>query len=345
MSVKTKISILGIGLMGSQHLKAIEHTEEAEIHSIVDLNEDTKSLALENKIPWYNHLDQMLDHNNLPDGVIIATPNQLHEEHTLKIFHKKIPVLLEKPIADSIESAKKIIKTAKQENVNLLIGYHRRHNPISKVAKQEIDKGTLGKLISVHGICWLYKPDDYFSEKWRTRKGAGPLGINLVHDIDLLCYLLGPIKTIQAITSNKTRNFEVEDTAVIILEFKSGVLGTLNVSDTIVSPWSYELTAGENPAYPKTSESSYFIGGSKGSIELPNARFWFNKTERSWWNPIYSEQIPIKKDHPLINQIQHFCRVISKEEKPIVSGEDGLISLMIFEAITRSANEGIKVFV
>ena len=117
-------------------------------------------------------------------------------------------------------------------------------------------------------MCWLYKHKNYFKEKWRTKKGGGPLGINLVHDIDLICYLLGPVNSVQALTSNSVRKYKVEDTAVVNLVFKSGALCTLNVSDTIVAPWSYELTAGENPAYPITNQSSYYIGGTKGSFNF-----------------------------------------------------------------------------
>ena len=97
---------------------------------------------------------------------------------------------------------------------------------------------------------WLYKHKNYFTENWRISKGGGPLGINLVHDLDIICYLLGPITYVQAFTSNKIRKYKVEDTATVNLIFKSGALCTINISDTIVSPWSYELTAGENPVYP-----------------------------------------------------------------------------------------------
>ena len=85
----------------------------------------------------------------------------------------------------------------------MLIGYHRIHNSISTKVKSKISKGKLGKIVSVNVMCWLYKNKDWFKEKWRVKKGGGPLGINLVHDIDLICYLLGPIEYVQASSSNK----------------------------------------------------------------------------------------------------------------------------------------------
>ena len=167
---------------------------------------------------------------------------------------------MEKPISSNIQKAKKIIASSRKNKTHLLIGYHRRHNAISTKVKNKITKGKLGKIVSVNVMCWLYKNKEWFKEKWRVKKGGGPLGINLVHDIDLICYLLGPVDYVRASSSNKIRKHDVEDTAVVNFVFKSGALGTLSVSDTIVSPWSYELTAGENPAYPITNQSAYYIG-------------------------------------------------------------------------------------
>ena len=160
----------------------------------------------------------------------------------------------------------------------------------------------------------------------------------------LICYLLGTITHVQATTSNKIRKYEVEDTAVVNLTFKSGALCTLSVSDTIVSPYSYELTAGENPAYPITNQSAYFIGGTKGSIQFPNLKHWYNKGERSWWKPIYHKDFNIRLSRfTLINQIDHLCDVAAGKAKPKVSGNDGLQSLKIFDAILKSTKSGKKI--
>ena len=165
-----------------------------------------------------------------------------------------------------------------------------------------------------------------------------------MHDIDMICYLLGPVKYVQAFKSNRIRKYKVEDTASVNLFFKSGALCTLNISDTITSPWSYELTAGENPAYPITDQSSYFIGGTKGSVQFPNLKFWYYQKERSWWNRIHNNKINIQKSNEtLINQIDHFANVVIKKEKPKVTGKDGLNSLIIFDAINKSSKSGKKI--
>ncbi len=340
---KINISIIGTGLMGLQHIKAISKSKKANLHSIVDISDNAKKLSNEYKIPLYSDVSSLLKSKQL-DAVIVATPNQLHEKHTISFLKKKIPVLLEKPISDNIKSAKKIIISSKKNKTPLLIGYHRRHNAIISKVKTIIRSGKLGNIVSANVLCWLYKHKEYFKESWRTSRGGGPLGINLVHDIDMICYLLGSISYVQAFTTNKNRKFKVEDTATVSLIFESGALCTLNISDTIVAPWSYELTAGENPAYPVTNQSAYMIGGTKGSIQFPNLKYWFYKKERSWWNKIFlKSDINKKDDNTLVNQIDHFSDVVLKKVKPKVSGNDGLNSLKIFAAITKSAKTGKKI--
>ncbi len=340
---KINISIVGTGLMGLQHIKAISKSKKANLHSIVDISDNAKKLSNKHKIPLYSDVSSLLKSNQL-DAVIVATPNQLHEKHTISFLKKKIPVLLEKPISDNIKSAKKIIISSKKNKTPLLIGYHRRHNAIVSKVKTIIRSGKLGNIVSANVLCWLYKHKEYFKETWRISRGGGPLGINLVHDIDMICYLLGSIRYVQAFTTNKTRKHKVEDTATVSLIFESGALCTLNISDTIVAPWSYELTAGENPAYPVTNQSAYLIGGTKGSIQFPNLKYWFYKKERSWWNKIFlKSDINKKDDNTLVNQIDHFSDVVLKKVKPKVNGSDGLNSLKIFAAITKSAKTGKKI--
>ena len=343
MKKKIKISVVGIGLMGSQHLKAISISKKAKLHSIVDINQKSKLVAKKFKVPFYKTSHDLIK-NNKPDAVIVATPNQFHEKHTINFLSAKIPVLLEKPISSNIKKAQKIINSSKKNKTHLLIGYHRRHNSIVSNVKKKIQTGKIGKIVAANVMCWLYKNKQWFNEKWRIKKGGGPLGINLVHDIDLICYLLGPVDYVQASTSNKIRKHKVEDTAIVNFLFKSGALCTLSVSDTIVAPWSYELTAGENPAYPITNQSAYYIGGTKGSIQFPNLKNWYNKGERSWWKPIYHKDMNIRLSrYTLINQINHLCDVVNGKAKPKVTGEDGLQSLKIFAAILKSSKSGKKI--
>ena len=156
MNKKINISNVGTGLMGLQHIKAISKSKKANLHSIVDISNTAPNLSTNSPIPFYSNVNELLSSKNL-DAVIVATPNQLHEKHTVGFLKKKIPVLLEKPISDNINSAKKIIHSASKNNTPLLIGYHRRHNSIVSKIKELIDKGKLGKIVSANVLCWLYK--------------------------------------------------------------------------------------------------------------------------------------------------------------------------------------------
>ena len=90
MNKKSNISIVGTGLMGLQHIKASSKSKKANLHSIVDISNNAQNLSKEYKIPLYSDVNELLNSNNL-DSVIVATPNQLHEQHTVSFLKKKIP--------------------------------------------------------------------------------------------------------------------------------------------------------------------------------------------------------------------------------------------------------------
>jgi len=335
-----KIALVGAGLIGRRHAEAMAMLGgDIEIDSIVDPAEEGRGYAEKSGIGWYPSLRDMFAERS-PDGAILATPNQVHVENGLDCVAERCPMLLEKPIATSCEEAKKLVDAAHAENVTVLVGHHRRHNPIIQKAHTLIRDGYLGRITSVHGTCWFLKPQDYFAPEWRRKDGAGPILVNAIHDVDLLRYLCGDVRSVQAISSNAVRDFETEDTAVVLMEFESGALCTFNLSDTVPSPWSWESTAGENPAYPSTPQSCYMIGGTKASLSIPDIRLWKHDDGGHWKNPISATSFPEFKTDPLVAQMRHFVNVIRGEEQPLVSGEEALKSLTVVEAIKRSAKTG-----
>jgi predicted dehydrogenase len=256
-----------------------------------------------------------------------------------------LPALIEKPITDDVVSGTTLVEAAEAAAVPILVGHHRRHNPMIRRAKEIIDSGRLGRVIAVHAFCWMTKPDDYFEVSWRREKGAGPVFINLIHDMDLLRHLCGEVTGVQAFESNASRGFPVEDTAVVLLHFANGALGTVTVSDTIVSPWSWERTTGENPAHPHTDQSCYQIGGTHGSLTVPKLEVWHNRDKRSWYESIYKEHFPFEFEDPLSVQIRHFCRVIRGLEEPVVSGREALNSLKLIAAVKDAAQTGGVIYI
>jgi len=279
------------------------------------------------------------------DGMILATPNALHVPGGLACVGMGLPMLVEKPVATTVAEARALIDAAEAAGVPILTGHHRRHNPLIAKAKTMIEDGRLGRLVSVQAQFWLRKPDDYFDSLWRREAGAGPVFINLIHDIDLLRHLVGDVVAVQAVESHAARGFDVEDSAVILLEFANGALGTVNVSDTIPAPWSWELTAGENPAYPATDQSCYLIGGTEGALDLPRLRLWRHEGRQGWWEPLAATIHPHDRADPLLVQIAHFADVIRGKAKPLVSGREGMKTLQVIEAVKAAAATGRRILI
>jgi len=342
MSKPVRLAVLGAALMGKSHLQHIKSAPEAELLAIVDPSPEAKSMALEMNVSWFPSF-AALAREEKPEGIIVATPNQLHVANGLECIAAGVPTLLEKPIADDVASATKLVEAAEAAHVPLLVGHHRRYNPLIRKAKEAIESGRLGRILVAHSFFWIYKPDDYFAIQWRREKGAGPVFLNLIHDVDNLRYLLGDVVSVQAYESNTFRANPVEETAAVLLRFESGVLATISVSDAIVAPWSWELTSGENPVYPRTEESCYFIGGAHGSLTIPHLDFWHNQNERSWWKPVHREHLSFEVQDPLALQIRHFCRVIRREEEPLVTGREGLSTLKVINSVKEAAATGQSV--
>ncbi|WP_415919078.1 Gfo/Idh/MocA family protein [Tateyamaria sp. SN6-1] len=327
----TRIGLAGAGLVGRRHLDALERTPGLTLSAVLD-----PVLASDDPLPRVDTLEALLTQS---DGIILATPNRTHRPMAEAALCAGVPVLVEKPLADTADNARQIAATSEATGTPVLVGHHRRHNPIIAKAKEIVDSRDLGAITTVHGNCWLPKPDSYFAQSWRQGAGAGPLFINLIHDVDLLMYLCGPIVAVQAFEANTTRAAEAEEVVAATVRFASGALGTLNLSDTALGPWSWELTAGENAAYPKTDQSSYLIGGTHGSLALPNLAVWSQVNGPDWWAPITKTRHPVDSIDTLVAQLIHFGDVIAGAP-PKVSATDGLRAVQVIEAIKQAAQTG-----
>lgn len=336
MAGEARIGIAGAGLIGRRHAEAVGAAAGVTLAGIADPAGAGRDLAASHGVAHHGTLEAMLAAGGL-DGVILATPNTLHEAGALECIAAGVPVLVEKPIASDLAAASRIVEAGETAGVPVAVGHHRRHNPLIAQAKALIEEGRIGRIASVHATTWLGKPDAYFEVEWRRRKGAGPVYINLIHDIDLLLHLVGPVAEVQAMELNAIRGNEVEETAVILLRFADGALGTVNICDATTAPWSWELTARENPAYPATAEDCYRIAGTGGALALPNLALWQNSGERSWWEPISATRFPFDFTDPLVRQAEQFGEVIAKGAAPRVTARAGLAALAVVEAVKKAA--------
>lgn len=348
---KPGIAVVGAGLIGKNHIKLIAESKVCELAAIVDPFEGSKALAHDYDVPHFATLVELLD-SGLADGIILATPNSLHVEQAKLCIEYHIPALIEKPVSHTVAEGQALLDIATETPGvfdTLLVGHHRMHSPIIKRSRDTIDSGVLGELVAVHGSAMFYKPDHYFdAAPWRTKAGGGPILINLIHDIGNLRYLCGEIVAVQSMASNRRRQFDVEDTVSINLRFANGTLGTFLLSDTAGSSCSWEQTSQENKAYASyPDEDCYHIAGTNGSLSVPTMRlkYYKNEEDRSWWKPFECEDILLTRKDPLVEQLNHFCRVIRKEEKPIVTVRDGLQNLRVTEAVVEAVKTGQTIYI
>ncbi len=340
---KTRIAVAGAGLIGQAHIRVLQASPSGALSAVVDPSPAAAAVAAQAGVPLFTSLDELLAHDR-PDGVILATPNQLHVPQALQCIAAGLPILVEKPIATTVAEGQTLVDAAERAGARVLIGHHRAHSPIMAKAKQVVASGQLGRLVSVMGSATFFKPDHYFDDgPWRREPGGGPILINLIHEVHNLRMLCGEIVAVQAFASNAIRGFAVEDTVAINLRFASGALGSFMLSDTAACPRSWEQTSQENKAYATSEdEDCYVVAGTNGSLSVPTMRLktYPRDEDRSWWKPFEVGTVGLVRDDPLKHQIEHFGAVVRGEASPLVTARDGLQNLKITEAIAEAAATG-----
>ena len=329
-----RIAVIGAGQFGRKHIDTVRKEPTCTLAAVADPVQ-----AADFGVPHYALYTEMLEREK-PDGVIIATPNALHVSVGLACVERRIPMLVEKPIADTVEASRRLVDAAARSRVPLLVGHHRRHNPLIEKARELVQGGAIGRLAAVAALWLVQKPQEYFDVGWRREPGGGPLLINLIHDIDDLRYICGEIDEVRAITANAVRGFAVEDSAAIALRFANGAVGSATLSDAVPAPWSWELASGENPAYPQQPENCYWFSGTTGSLALPRVELWRYGERKGWYAPLEREHLSVPKHDPQARQLQHFCRVIRGAEAPRSSGADATRTLAVVAAIQVAARTG-----
>jgi predicted dehydrogenase len=340
---KTRIAVAGAGYIGLAHMDAAAASTAVQLSAIVDPSLNAVATAVKYGVPLYTSLAELFAKDK-PDGVVLATPNQLHLPHAKECMDAGVPMLLEKPITPTVSEAEELVAYQEKTTAIILIGHHRAHSPIMAKAKEVVESGKLGKLVAVMGSALFVKPDHYFDDgPWRREIGAGPILLNMIHEVHNLRMLCGEIASVQAITSHAVRGFAVEDTVAINLRFLNGTLGTFMLSDCAASAKSWEQTSQENKAYTSyDDEDCYTVTGTHGSLSIPTMRLksYANNEDRSWWKPFDVSVVDMQRSDPIANQMEHFVKVVRGEAKPLVSSFDGMQNLKITEAIVQSAKTG-----
>ncbi|PYE91734.1 putative dehydrogenase [Rhizobium sp. PP-F2F-G38] len=335
-----RVLLSGPGLIGVKHVSLLNQSPHTELVGLVAPNHvHNIEFAAAQGVPRFNLIEDALALGGV-NAVIVSSPNANHFEQSRACIMAGLPVLVEKPFTDTLNSAARLVELAESLGTPVLVGHHRTYSPLLEVARNFIVSEQFGSPVSVQGSAMFFKPKDYFEAgRWRTLKGGGPVLINLIHEVGILRHLFGEIESVTAHLSNATRGFEVEDTAAITMYFANGALGSFLLSDTSASSKSWEMTAGENPVYPFFPEQDcYHFAGTMGSIDFPTMRVRsYAGRHQSWWSPFQEQRYDIMREDPLALQLQHFVEVARGHARPRVSARDGYANMVVVEAIRRAA--------
>jgi len=238
-----RIGIIGAGAIGRTHIQAMRREPRCQIVGVADPTTAAAEYARQQGIAHFADHRDLLAQPGL-EGVIIAAPTGLHVRLGLDCAARGLVMLVEKPIAATVEAAQELIAAAEKADVAILVGHHRRHNPIIATAREIVSSGRLGRLTTVTALWTLQKPDDYYDIEWRRQPGGGPVLTNLIHDVDTLRFICGEIESLQAMVSNRARGLPFSDTAAVTVRFVNGAVGTISMSDVVAAPWAWDLASG-----------------------------------------------------------------------------------------------------
>lgn len=338
-----RIAVFGLN-HGYKFAKDAKEIPDVELVATAGFGELAENRAKELDVPLYSDFNDLIEKCEI-DGAIVALPNKLHLPAAKACAAKGVSVLVEKPIASTIEDAEKIVAICKKYNVKLLVGQAHRFSGKLRKLRELVVSGALGDIVGVHMFCVAAKDCDYFKEKWRVSPGGGPLLINGIHDMDGLRFITGQeISSVYAAARNNIRGHPVEDSASVVLESAGGFTATYFISDGVPSPWFYEFNTKEYILYEKYDENCYYVFGTRASVSFPDLVVWYYDDNKYGWNyRLQTKKHEVSAVDPLTEELKHFISVLRGTEEPYVTGEDGTETLRLMQAISKSAATGEKV--
>lgn len=336
-----KVAVIGTGVIGRTHIETLKQVDGMVLSAVADPSPAAKQLADGLQVPHFQNVDELLN-AKCADAVVVASPNDTHVPIGCALLEAGLPILLEKPVANSLQESALLADTVARTGTPVLVGHHRRHNPLIKAAKRALDDGAIGPLVMASVTCAMLKPYDYFNVAWRCDPAqGGPLLINAIHDIDLLRHFFGEVATVQGHMSSAVRGLPVEDTTAAILGFETAGLATIALSDTAVGPWAWELSSGENPGrFPQHDAVTHIYAGRTGGLSLPDLSHWTHGPDGEWTKRLKRAQVPFTQTDTYIAQMAHFGDVVRGTAQPLVTCTDGIRNMEIVVAIKQSARTG-----
>lgn len=347
---KLRFAIIGCGRISYKHVEALlQNSDEAVLVSVCDIietNADAKKKEYETKINdnsitvnVYTDYKEMLEKETI-DVVTIATESGYHPEIAIYCMNRGIHVIVEKPMALSIEDADKMIESAKKNNVKLCVSHQNRFNaPIQKL-RTAVEDDRFGKLVNgTARILWNRNMGYYEQAPWRGtwELDGGTLMNQCIHNIDLLQWMMGgDIDTVYSLSDTYLRDIEAEDFGAILIRFKNGAVG---------------IVEGSACVYPKNLEETLSIFGEKGTVAIGGLAV--NKIETWRFGDGLDSEADIlaaqEGDPDTVYGFGHtplfkdMIDAINNNKEPLISGEEGKKGMSIILAAYKSRLTGLPV--
>jgi len=336
---KIRFALVGCGRIAQNHFAAIkQHNDKSELVGVCDINSTALAEAFKTTgAKSYSTLTQMLLDSEA-DVFILTTPSGLHHDQAIEIARAGRSVITEKPMATKWEDGKRMVKACDDAGVRLFVVKQNRRNATLQLLKQAIEKKRFGKIYMVNlNVFWTRSQSYYDQGGWRGRWefDGGAFMNQASHYVDLISWLIGPLESLQAYTATLARDIEAEDTGVISLRWRSGTLGSMNVT---------MLT------YPKNLEGSITILGERGTVRIGGVAV--NEVQHWEFEDKDSDDLKIKEvnyettsvygfGHPLY--YDNVISVMRGESEPETDGREGLKSLEVIIATYLSARDGKRI--
>ncbi|WP_254511741.1 Gfo/Idh/MocA family protein [Anatilimnocola floriformis] len=346
---KIRTALIGCGKVGQTHALALSQLAESEFVAVCDAQLGrAQAFAEQYHVQAFDSVPEMLRAANV-EAVTICTPHPLHEQPCLQAAAAGAHVLIEKPLAASLEACDRMIAAAAKNNVQLaVISQRRLFEPVQRM-KAAIDAGKIGRPILGTFAMFSWRDQAYYeSDPWRGKwstEGGGVLVNQSPHQLDLLQWLMGEIDEVSGYWANLNHPYiEVEDTATAMIRFKSGALGSIVTSLSQRPGINTKVHIhGSNGASVgvQTDTGASFVAGMTSITEPPLNDVWtipgeehlladFITADRAHFAQIDATQYY----HRL--QIQDFLQAVRDNRRPLVTGEEGRIVVAMFTAIYRS---------
>ena len=347
-----RTAIVGCGKVGHLHAKALSRLSESVFVAVCDTNlQRAQQFAAEYKVKAYQDVEDMIASSGV-ESLTVCTPHPLHAEPAIKAANAGVHVLIEKPLASSLQDCDAILNAAKRSGVRIGTTCQRRfYTPCQRI-KRALEEGKLGRPILGSVAMYGWRDQAYYkSDAWRgswKAEGGGVLVNQAPHQLDLLQWYMGPIDELFGYWDNLNHPYiEVEDTAIAVLRFKNGALGNIVVSNS-QNPALYGrvYVHGSNGASVgvQTDGGAMFIAGMSSITEPPINDLWTVPGEQELlkkWQKEDSDFFlsinPMEYYHQL--QISEFLKAVIKSHDPLITGEEGRKTVEIFTALYRSQRD------